>query len=89
MSKIGLVLTREYTTRVRKKSFIILTVLMPALMAAMFILPSYFMSQDDTKERTIAVYDGSTILLGQLESTNYTKFKFIPKEDYDKIKDLL
>jgi ABC-2 type transport system permease protein len=89
MSKIGLVLTREYTTRVRKKSFIIMTVLMPALMAAMFILPAYFMSQDDTKERTIAVYDGSTVLLGQLESTNYTKFKFIPKEEYDKIKEHL
>jgi len=89
MSKIGLVLTREYTTRVRKKSFIVMTILMPALMAAMFILPTYFMSQDDTKERTIAVYDGSTILLGQLESSNYTKFKFIPKEEYDKIKDHL
>ncbi|HEY5509963.1 MAG TPA: ABC transporter permease [Prolixibacteraceae bacterium] len=87
MSKIGLVLTREYTTRVRKKSFIIMTILMPALMAAMFILPAYFMSQDDTKERSIAVYDGSSILLGQLESTDYTKYKFIPKEEYDKIKD--
>jgi len=60
---------------------------MPALMAAMFILPAYFMSQDDTKERSIAVYDGSSILLGQLESTDYTKYKFIPKEEYDKIKD--
>lgn len=89
MSKIGLVLTREYTTRVRKKSFIIMTVLMPALMAAMFILPAYFMSQDDTKERSIAVYDGSTILLGQLESNNYTKYKFIQKEEYEKIKDHL
>ena len=89
MSKIGLVLTREYTTRVRKKSFIVMTILMPALMAAMFILPSYFMSQDDTKERTIAVYDGSTILLGQLESNNYTKFKFIPEAEYLKIKDHL
>jgi len=89
MSKIGLVLTREYTTRVRKKSFIIMTILMPALMAAMFILPAYFMAQDDTKERSIAVYDGSTILLGQLESNNYTKYKFINQEEYDKIKDHL
>jgi ABC-2 type transport system permease protein len=62
---------------------------MPALMAAMFILPAYFMSQDDTKVRTIAVYDGSTILLGQLESSDYTKYKFIPQEEYDKIKDNL
>ena len=89
MSKIGLVLTREYTTRIRKRSFIIMTLLMPALMAAMFVLPAYFMSQDDTKERKIAVYDGSSILLGQLESNNYTKFNFIQKEEYEKIKDHL
>jgi ABC-2 type transport system permease protein len=66
-----------------------MTILMPALMAALFILPTYFMSQDDTKERTIAVYDGSTILLGQLESSNYTKYKFIQKEEYEKIKNNL
>jgi ABC-2 type transport system permease protein len=89
MSKIGLVLTREYTTRVRKKSFIIMTLLMPALMAAMFILPGYLMTRDDTNVRTIAVYDGSTILLGQLESNDYTKYKFIPEEEYNKIKDHL
>lgn len=84
-----MVFNREYTTRVRKKSFIIMTLLMPALMAALFILPAYFMSQDDTKERTIAVYDGSSVLLGQLESSDYTKFRFIPKEEYEKIKDQL
>ncbi|MCK9411065.1 MAG: ABC transporter permease [Prolixibacteraceae bacterium] len=64
-----------------------MTILMPALMAALFILPAYFMSQDDTKIRTIAVYDGSTILLGQLESNDYTKYKFIPEDEYNKIKD--
>jgi len=66
-----------------------MTILMPALMAALFILPAYFMSQDDTKIRTIAVYDGSTILLGQLESNDYTKYKFIPEDEYNKIKDNL
>jgi ABC-2 type transport system permease protein len=66
-----------------------MTILMPALMAAMFILPAYFMSQDDTKIRTIAVYDGSTILLGQIESNDYTKYKFIPEDEYNKIKDNL
>ena len=84
MSKIGLIFAREYTTRVRKRSFIIMTLLMPALMAALFILPSYFMSQDDTKERTIAVYDASSVLLGKLESSDYTKLRFIPKKEKDK-----
>jgi ABC-2 type transport system permease protein len=58
-------------------------------MAAMFILPALLMSQDDTKVRTIAVYDGSSILLGQLESTDYTKYQFIPEEEYNKIKENL
>jgi ABC-2 type transport system permease protein len=87
MHKIALIIRREYTTRVQKKSFIILTLLMPILMSALMILPSYFMSMDDEKSRTIAVYDGSSVLLGRLESTEFTKFKFIPQEEYLKIKD--
>ncbi|MCX6239928.1 MAG: ABC transporter permease [Bacteroidia bacterium] len=87
MHKIVLIIRREYTTRVQKKSFIILTLLMPILMSALMILPSYFMSMDDEKSRTVAVYDGSSVLLGRLESTEFTKFKFIPKEEYVKLKD--
>jgi len=87
MHKIALIIRREYTTRVQKKSFIILTLLIPILMSALMILPTYFMSMDDEKSRTIAVYDGSAVLLGRLESTEFTKFKFIPQEEYLKIKD--
>ena len=87
MHKIALIIRREYTTRVQKKSFIILTLLIPILMSALMILPTYFMSMDDEKSRTIAVYDGSAVLLGRLENTEFTKFKFIPEEEYLKIKD--
>jgi ABC-2 type transport system permease protein len=87
MSKIGLILQREYSTRVRKKSFIILTILMPVLMAGLIFLPAYFASLDDKEVRTIAVYDGSSIVLGQLESTEFTKYHFIPAEEYAKVKD--
>ena len=87
MHKIALIIRREYTTRVQKKSFIVLTLLMPILMSALMILPTYFMSKNDEKSRTIAVYDGSAVFLGRLENTEFTKFKFIPKEDYLKIKD--
>jgi len=57
------------------------------MMSALMILPSYFMSMDDEKNRTIAVYDGSSVLLGRLENSEYTQFKFIPQEEYLKIKD--
>ena len=82
MHKIYLIIQREYTTRVQKKSFIILTLLMPVLMSALMILPAYFASMDDEQARTVAVYDGSSVLLGRLENSEFTKFRFIPKEEY-------
>ena len=39
MNKIGLIIKREYMTRVRKRSFIILTFLGPILMAAIRMGP--------------------------------------------------
>ncbi len=86
MNKILLILKREYLTRVQKKSFIILTLLMPVIMAALMFLPAYFMSMNDEQQRTIAVYDGSSIFLGRLESTNLTAYKFIPKDEYVALK---
>ncbi len=86
MHKILLIIQREYTTRVQKKSFIILTLLMPVLMSALMFLPGYFMSMDDEQARTIAVYDGSAVFLGRLENSDFTKFKFIPKEEYQATK---
>ena len=82
MHKILLIIQREYTTRVQKKSFIILTLLMPVLMAAMMFLPGYFMSMDDEQIRTVAVYDASSVFLGRLDNSEFTKFKFIPNEEY-------
>ena len=41
MHKIWLIIKREYLVRVRKKSFIIMTILGPILMAALLIVPTY------------------------------------------------
>jgi len=82
MHKILLIIQREYTTRVQKKSFIILTLLMPLLMSALMILPSYFATMDDEQTRTIGVYDSSAVFLGRLENSEFTKFLFIPEADY-------
>lgn len=87
MHKIALIFKREYTTRVQKKSFIVLTLLMPILMSALMILPAYFATMDDEQSRNVAVYDASSVILGQLESTKFTKFTFIPEEEYLKIKE--
>ena len=39
MNKIGLIIKREYFTRVKKRSFIIMTFLGPLLIAAVYIIP--------------------------------------------------
>ena len=63
---IGLVISREYLTRVKKKSFLILTFLAPILFGAMCILPSLIMvySQEDGKK--VAVVDNSGLVMPYL-----------------------
>jgi ABC-2 type transport system permease protein len=89
MNKILIIIKREYLTRVTKKSFLILTLLMPLLFAGIMILPSYLMSRENEKEEKVAVVDRSTLFLGQLEDSKSTKFQYIPEADYNKIKDNL
>jgi ABC-2 type transport system permease protein len=58
MNKIALIVQREYLSRVRKKSFIIMTVIGPLLFAAFLILPAWLSQVEDTDEKIIAVVEG-------------------------------
>lgn len=57
MHKIILIIQREYLTRVKKKSFIIMTILGPVLMAAMIVLPAFLADWSEATEKRIAVLD--------------------------------
>lgn len=56
MNKIILVIKREYLSRVQKKSFIVMTILGPILMAALFIVP-VFLSQMSDETKKILILD--------------------------------
>jgi ABC-2 type transport system permease protein len=86
MNKTLLILKQEYLKRVKKKSFIVLTLLIPFLFAGMFALIIYLSINNDKEERTIAVYDESQLFLGELEQEGYTTFHFIPEEEYEHLK---
>ncbi|TNF45465.1 MAG: ABC transporter permease [Bacteroidetes bacterium] len=86
MNKTLLILKQEYLKRVKKKSFIILTLLVPFLFAGVFALVIFLSINNDKKERTIAVFDESTLFLNELGDEGLTKFKFIPKEEYEQLK---
>ena len=61
MSKITLIIKREYLTRIRKKSFIIMSVLGPFIFAAYIIIPMYFATLEDKDEKTVVVIDDSKL----------------------------
>lgn len=86
MNKSILILKREYLTRVKKKSFIITTLLVPIFMAALMFLPAYLATMDDKEERTIAVYDPTGLVLNQIEGNNFTKFHYIPEQEFNEVR---
>ncbi|MGN0033831.1 MAG: ABC transporter permease [Candidatus Limimorpha sp.] len=80
--KIGIIIKREYLTRVRKPSFIILTILAPIFFAALMFIPAILATNSDKfdKKRTIAVCDESTMFRGKFENTELNTFVMVDKD---------
>ncbi len=75
MSKIGIVIEREYLERVKKKSFIITTILMPVLMLVLMALPALIMTFVDSSEATVLVVDNSGTIAPKLKDYDEVKFE--------------
>ena len=88
MNKIPVIIKREYATRVRKKSFIIMTILAPLLMAAIIILPTVIMmnSQGDYK-RIAVVEEGSALFKGVIKNTKDAEFVYLDNVPFEALKD--
>jgi len=81
MNKVILIIKREFITRVRKKSFIIMTILGPLLFAGVFILPVWLAMRDSGNIRTIEVDDDSGLFVNKLEETSNLRFIYVNVED--------
>jgi ABC-2 type transport system permease protein len=86
MNKVPLIISREYLSRVRKKSFIIMSLLGPILFAAMLVVPAWMATMEDSEEKTIAVVDQTGLYTNQIENTELLKFKFVPREQEETLK---
>lgn len=73
MSKVGIILEREFMTRVKNKQFIIFTLLGPLLISLVFVIPLLLAMFDDDNQR-IWVDDQSGLFSGQFESTEGITF---------------
>lgn len=67
-NKIGIIIAREYYERVRKKSFIIVTLLMPIFMIALMVAPALLMTVTTGDTKVVDVIDKSGLILPKLES---------------------
>ena len=86
LRNISTIISREYLTRVKKKSFLLTTFLVPVLFAAMCILPSVimFMSKDSGKK--VAVVDQSGIVMPYFVDTEDVDYSDYSTEIPDSMK---
>ena len=87
MNKISVIRKREYLTRVRKKSFIIMTILAPLLMAALIVVPSLLMMNDDKDFKKIAVIeDGSDLFRNVIPDTKDADYVYLENTSVNDLK---
>ena len=86
MRKIWLIIKREYLVRVRKKAFIVMTIVGPLLMAALLIVPTY-LAEESQELRSIAIEEEGFEFTNQLEDTEFLHFSKIPKEEATLLKE--
>lgn len=79
MGKIGIIIKREYTSRVMKKSFLLLTFLTPVFMALLMVLPIWISTLEDDAIKNIVVVDKFNDLSQVLESNDQYTFIFSDK----------
>ena len=73
MNKILLIIGREYLTRVRKKSFIVMTILGPILIAGFISLAIYLGMSDDTTQNVIVI-DQAKLVTKKFKDSEHIKF---------------
>ena len=83
MRTVGVVISREYMTRVKKKSFLVITFVVPLLFAALCMLPSIIMLFAKDKAQTVGYVDESGFVSAKLVNTDavtYFPYDFVDEE---------
>lgn len=75
MNKLFLIIQREYFSRVKKKSFLLMTILGPLLMAGVMVVPVWLAMRDKT-DHQILVLDHSGLFINKLPDSKQIKFTY-------------
>jgi len=75
MSKIGLIIKREYVTRIRKKTFMVMTLLGPLLFVGTVFAPALFAGVNK-ESRKVVMVDETHSFCGTLNNTPAVRFDY-------------
>ena len=83
---INVIVSREYLTRVKKKSFLLTTFLGPIFFAALCILPSVIMFMAEDKGKKVGVVDRSGIVMPYMTDSEQIAYQDYSSEPVDSMK---
>ncbi|HET8864134.1 MAG TPA: ABC transporter permease [Gracilimonas sp.] len=86
LHKIWLVLKREYLTRVKSKSFIIITALTPLAFVAFMGIVVYISISESEVEKRIGILDETNVLVERLIELNDTRYFDVSDEPVDTLR---
>lgn len=83
---LGIIIRREYLNKVKKKSFLIITFVVPILFAALCIVPSVIMLKAKEGTKKVAVVDRSGIVVGALQNSDVIEYVDYSSFEIDSVK---
>ena len=86
LRKVNVIISREYLTKVRKKSFLLTTFLGPVFFAALCILPSVIMFMAEDKGKRVGVVDESGIVMPYMTDNEQVSYIDYSGEPADTLK---
>lgn len=89
MNHLPLIIKREYITKVKNKSFIIMTILSPIIMIALIAVVAYLSQLNNNKERTISILDESGLVSNIFNNTEFTTYIILEDMTLEAAKNLV
>lgn len=89
MNHLPLIIQREYLTKVKNKSFIIMTILSPLIMIALITVVAYLSQLNNNKKRTISILDETGLVSAIFKNTENTTYNILTDIDLESAKILV
>ena len=77
MNKVWIIIQREFLTRVKKKSFILLTLLMPLIMVAVVAIPAALAFVDSDETFTVGIVDKTGLYAEEFKNTDKITYQTV------------